>query len=62
LPKIYSKEKTNHGAIAQLLASPDLREKMGQNGKQLVRDRYSWEVIAQELIKNYSAIIQQANR
>jgi len=49
-------------AIAQLLTSPHLREKMGQNGKQLVRDRYSWEVIAQELIKNYSAIIQQANR
>jgi glycosyltransferase involved in cell wall biosynthesis len=49
-------------AIAQLLTSVDLREKMGQKGKQLVRDRYSWEVIAQELINHYSAIIQQANR
>jgi glycosyltransferase involved in cell wall biosynthesis len=45
-------------AIAQLLTSVDLREKMGQKGKQLVRDRYSWEGIAQELIKHYSAIIK----
>ena len=45
-------------ALARLLAFPELREKLGQNGKQLTARRYSWEVIAKDLIATYSAIVQ----
>jgi glycosyltransferase involved in cell wall biosynthesis len=43
-------------AIAQLLNSPELRQKLGDNGRRLARERYSWLVIAQNLIPIYSMI------
>jgi glycosyltransferase involved in cell wall biosynthesis len=46
-------------AIAQLLTSPNLRTQMGNNGKQLVRQRYCWNVIAQQLIEHYSTIVRK---
>ncbi|NEO79663.1 glycosyltransferase [Moorena sp. SIO4G3] len=45
-------------AIAQLLASPDLRNQLGENGKQLVSSRYSWSAIAQNLASVYATIIE----
>ncbi|MEQ8971703.1 MAG: glycosyltransferase [Coleofasciculus sp. C1-SOL-03] len=45
-------------AIATLLNSPHLRHKLGENGKRLVSHRYSWKVIAQNLISVYTAIIE----
>ena len=45
-------------AIATLLNSPHLRHKLGENGKRLVSRRYSWKVIAQNLISVYTAIIE----
>jgi glycosyltransferase involved in cell wall biosynthesis len=47
------------GAIAQLLDSPDLREKLGNNGKILARGRYSWQAIAKDLVTVYQSIVQQ---
>ncbi|NEP26810.1 glycosyltransferase [Moorena sp. SIO3I6] len=44
-------------AIAQLLASPSLRNQLGENGKQLVSSRYSWSAIAQNLASVYDKII-----
>lgn len=46
-------------AIAQLLKSPNLRQQLGKNAKQLVRQQYSWEAIAQNLASVYSAIAQK---
>ena len=46
-------------AIAQLLASPKLREELGENGKRLVKSRYSWQAIALSLVSVYSAILQE---
>ncbi len=46
-------------AIAQLLASPDLRNQLGENGKQLVSSRYSWSAIAQNLASVYAKIIEE---
>jgi len=43
-------------AIAQLLASPDLRQQLGENGKRLVSRRYSWSAIAEKLTSVYTAI------
>ena len=33
-------------AIATLLASPNLRQRLGANGKRLVSQGYSWKAIA----------------
>ncbi|MCC5657834.1 glycosyltransferase [Nostoc sp. XA010] len=46
-------------AIAQLLKSPNLRQQQGNNGKQLVKQQYSWEAIAQNLTSVYHAIIER---
>jgi len=45
-------------AIATLLNSHHLRHELGENGKRLVSHRYSWKVIAQNLISVYTAIIE----
>ncbi|NEQ81886.1 MAG: glycosyltransferase [Moorea sp. SIO2I5] len=45
-------------AIAQLLASPDFRNQLGENGKQLVSSRYSWSAISQNLASVYANIIE----
>lgn len=51
--------KTVAKAIATLLASPQLRQELGDNGKQLVKTRYSWDAIAGHLISVYQTIINE---
>lgn len=46
-------------AIAQLLISPSLRHQLGENGKRLVSNSYSWQAIAQNFQTVYSALIQK---
>ena len=46
-------------AIAQLLTSPDLRRRLGENGKHLVNRRYSWSAVAQNLASLYTAIAKE---
>lgn len=46
-------------AIAELLASPTLRQQLGENGKRLVTRRYAWKAIAQDLALVYSALSQK---
>ena len=46
-------------AIAQLLASPDRRYQLGENGKRLVRRQYSWKAIAANFSGIYRSIIDQ---
>lgn len=43
-------------AIAQLITSAQLRAKLGSNGQQLARSRYSWSTIAQNLASTYKII------
>ncbi|WP_017303904.1 glycosyltransferase [Spirulina subsalsa] len=45
-------------AIAELLASPTLRQTLGANGRHLGQSRYSWQAIAESLLTAYHAIIQ----
>lgn len=47
-------------AIAQLLKSPELRQSLGQNGRDLVAERYSWSAIARQLTFAYELAIKQA--
>ena len=46
-------------AIAQLLDSPELRQHLGDNGRQFAQSHYSWDAIAQQLAAVYTAILQQ---
>ncbi|MDP8934582.1 MAG: glycosyltransferase, partial [Cyanobacteriota bacterium] len=46
-------------AIAQLLDCPELRQKLGENGKRLVRCRYSWSAIASSLSHIYYSLLEQ---
>lgn len=45
-------------AIQELLASPSRRMELGENGKRLVNQRYSWNAIAGNLDTVYTAILQ----
>ncbi|MBD2099616.1 glycosyltransferase [Leptolyngbya sp. FACHB-261] len=46
-------------ALAQLLSSAALREKLGENGKQLVQNEYSWQTIAHDLAEIYTKIVEK---
>ncbi len=46
-------------AIAQMIASPNLRRQLGENGQRLVRLRYSWNAIAHNIIAAYQALIER---
>jgi len=46
-------------AIAQLLTYPEQRQNLGENGKNLVKSRYSWSAIASPLTDVYRSIIEK---
>jgi glycosyltransferase involved in cell wall biosynthesis len=48
-------------AVCSLLADPDLRRALGQRGRQLVVDRYSWQRSA-ELLQEHHALIAGVGR
>ncbi len=48
------------GAIAHLLESPDLRQRLGNRGRQLAIQRYDWRAIARQLSTAYEAIAHRA--
>jgi glycosyltransferase involved in cell wall biosynthesis len=48
-------------AIAQLLQSPQLRNQMGENGRILALERYSWPSIAKQFVEIYTKVITAEN-
>lgn len=44
-------------AISKLLANAAIRQKMGENGKKLVMDKYNWEAISDKMVKLYRNIL-----
>lgn len=44
-------------AIIKLLDNPDMRKKMGENGKRLIINKYSWDRIAQDMILFYRSLM-----
>ncbi|MEK7062255.1 MAG: glycosyltransferase [Patescibacteria group bacterium] len=46
-------------AILKILNEPDLAKKMGQNGKQLVKNEFSCDVVAEKFISAYNEIIDK---
>jgi glycosyltransferase involved in cell wall biosynthesis len=60
-----SVECTGEGVAAgirQMLAEPSQLAAMGQAGRKLVRDRYTWDVIVPDLVDRYKTVIRQARR
>jgi glycosyltransferase involved in cell wall biosynthesis len=43
--------------IQLLLESQDLREKLGQNGRRLVEEKYSWDLISKKIAGIFSSLI-----
>lgn len=46
-------------ALSKLLASSELRQKLGQNGRQLAQDQYSWSQISLKLAQTYQEILSK---
>lgn len=46
-------------AIQKILQNPQLGQTLGKNGRKLVTEKYSWDIITQKLITAYSAIIHK---
>lgn len=46
-------------AMAQLLVSPQLRDKLSHNGQQFATEHYSWSAVAQDLASVYQMIAEQ---
>ena len=44
-------------AIEQLLADPCLAQKMGESGRRVAREEYSWEKIAEDVEKRYEVLL-----
>lgn len=47
--------------IEKLLLSPDLRAKLGKNGRELAIKKYSWDTVAKEFIRTYTKILKGSN-
>lgn len=56
---IPGEEEAIANAIAQLLDNPEQRYQLSENGKKLVKQRYSWNAIASQLTQAYRTIIEQ---
>lgn len=50
------------GSIKNLLLNPDLMHKMGENGKKVVKERFTWEAIALRMESVYKDILMGRTR
>jgi len=48
-------------AIIYLLKNKDIRERMGENGRKLVEEKYTWKKVAEETDKLYLSLMMQKN-
>lgn len=47
-------------ALIQILQNKDLASKMGEQGKKLVREEFSWPEIAEQFVKEYNNLINES--
>jgi len=45
------------GAILRLIGDPLLRKQMGQNGRQLVLAKYTWDKVARQMVAAYQTVL-----
>jgi glycosyltransferase involved in cell wall biosynthesis len=46
------------GSVCELLASQELRKKVGEKGKEVVRTRFDWDAIAARLERYFEEIVR----
>lgn len=56
---VPGEEEAIANAIAQLLTNSEQRYQLSENGKNLVKQRYSWQTIASQLTEVYRIIIEK---
>lgn len=56
---VPGEEEAMANAIAKLLDNPEQRYQLSENGQKLVKQRYSWNIIASQLTEVYRTIIEQ---
>ncbi|HID55666.1 TPA: glycosyltransferase [Candidatus Poribacteria bacterium] len=44
--------------VIRLLRDPDLRERIGRNGRKVVEERYSWRVVGRKLVEVYEEVME----
>jgi len=48
-------------AMTYMLENPGMRKKMGENGRKLVEEKYTWDKIVSKYLKIYGEILQKTN-
>jgi len=46
-----------HNALARVLADSEMRQAMGERGRRLVFERYTWDAVAEQMARLYQAVI-----
>ncbi len=48
------------GALTRLIGHPELRKEMGERGKRLVQERYTWDKVVDQIVEMYQSVLGQA--
>ena len=58
----YQNKKELAEAIIKLLKDENLKQQMGQNGKQILRTKYHWDVYGTNLQETYRKLLKRPKR
>ncbi len=59
---VEAKDEPVAEAISALLSDPDLRARMGENGRNLVTERYTWQATASKIADLYRSLVARKNQ
>ena len=59
---VEANEKPVAEAISALLSNSDLRARMGENGRKLVSERYTWQAAASKIADLYRTLVATKNQ
>ena len=59
---VEANEKPVAEAISALLSDPDLRVRMGERGRKLVAERYTWQATASKIADLYKTLVARKNQ
>ena len=59
---VEAKDEPVAEAISALLSDPDLRVRMGENGRNLVTERYTWQATASKIADLYRSLVARKNQ
>jgi glycosyltransferase involved in cell wall biosynthesis len=60
---IIVKERTTEAladALSMLIDNPELRQKLGQNGRKAVEEKYNWGVMEKRLLRVYDELLSSS--